>query len=78
MWDTIAQIGIPVFGVGAILLVSRKSKWGFVFGLLSQPFWFMTAIINKQVGIIVVNVAYTLSWAYGLYRWFREDNKKGE
>jgi len=47
MLDTISQIGIFIFGVLGIILVARKNKWGFVFGLLSQPFWYITAIINK-------------------------------
>ena len=33
--DTIAQVGIAFFGILAIILVARKNKWGFVFGLLS-------------------------------------------
>jgi nicotinamide riboside transporter PnuC len=38
MLDVIAQIGITILGVTTILLVAKKNKWGFVFGLLSQPF----------------------------------------
>jgi len=70
MWDLIAQIGIFIFGVLAIILVARKNKWGFFFGLLSQPFWYITAITNHQWGIVLVSVVYTCSWAYGLYNWF--------
>lgn len=70
MWDTIAQIGIFIFGVLGIILVARKNKWGFVFGLLSQPFWYITSIQNKQWGIVMVSVVYTFSWAYGVYEWF--------
>jgi len=68
--DSIAQIGIAVFGLIAIFLVSRKNKWGFVFGMISVPFWFATSLINKQWGIVLLNVAYTATWIYGFYFWF--------
>jgi nicotinamide riboside transporter PnuC len=70
MWDTIAQIGVTIFGVTAIILVAKKNKWGFVFGLISQPFWFITSFINKQWGVFFVSIIYTCSWAYGIYEWF--------
>lgn len=70
MWDLIAQVGIFIFGVLGIVLAARKNKWGFVFGLLSQPFWYMTGVINHQWGVVAVSVIYTGSWAYGVYNWF--------
>ena len=68
--DTIAQIGMFVLGITAIILVSRKNKWGFVFGLLSQPFFFLTAYLNAQWGLFLLSVVYTGGWAYGIYNWF--------
>lgn len=70
MWDIIAQIGVSVFGVMAILLVSKKNKWGFVCGLLSQPFWFITTFHHRQWGVFFLTVVYTFSWGYGFYEWF--------
>jgi nicotinamide riboside transporter PnuC len=70
MWDTIAQIGLTIFGVTAIILVAKKNKWGFVFGLLSQPFWFITSFVNKQWGVFFVSIIYTFSWLFGIYEWF--------
>ena len=70
MIDIIAQIGISFFGILAIILVSRKNKWGFVFGLLSQPFWFITAFINQQWGVFFLSIIYTCSWLYGIHEWF--------
>lgn len=67
MWDLIAQIGLTFFGVTAIILVAKKNKWGFVFGLISQPFWFITSFINKQWGVFFVSIVYTCSWLYGVY-----------
>ena len=53
--DAIAQIGITIFGVAAILLVAKKNKWGFVMGLISQPFWLMTSYLNKQWGVFFLS-----------------------
>lgn len=68
--DTIAQSFIFVLGVAAIVLVSRKNKWGFVCGLLSQPFWFFTTISNHQWPLVAMSVIYTISWIYGVRQWF--------
>ena len=70
MIDTICQIGVALFGVTAITLVSMKNKWGFVFGLASQPFWFITSFNNEQWGIFFLSMFYTGSWVYGIYQWF--------
>ena len=76
MWDTISQISIFSFGVLSIILVARKNKWGFVLGLVSQPFWYITSYVNHQWGVFFLNIAYTLSWSYGVYKWFWEDKKE--
>lgn len=76
MLDTIAQIGIIIFGVSATLLVAKKNKWGFVLGLLSQPFWFLTSFINKQWGSFLLSFIYTGTWILGIYEWFFKDEKK--
>jgi len=75
MWDTISQVAIAIFGVTAIILVAKKNKWGFVFGLLSQPFWFITSFINKQWGVFFVSIVYACSWLYGVYEWFFKSKK---
>jgi nicotinamide riboside transporter PnuC len=75
MWDIISQIGITFFGVIAVILVAKKNKWGFVFGLLSQPFWFITSYLNQQWGIFFLSIVYTLSWLFGIYEWFFKDKK---
>jgi len=68
--DLISQIGVAFFGIIAIVLVARKNKWGFVFGLASQPFWLLTSYLNKQWGVFFLSIIYVFSWAYGLYEWF--------
>lgn len=76
--DLISQIGVAFFGIIAIILVARKNKWGFVFGLASQPFWLLTSYLNKQWGVFLLSIIYVFSWAYGLYEWFLKDKKDGK
>ena len=71
--DTIAQIGIAVFGVAAVMLVAKKNKWGFVLGLASQPFWLITSYLNKQWGVFFLSIIYLFSWSLGIYNWFYKD-----
>ncbi len=75
MWDIISQIAIVFFGASAIVLVAKKNKWGFVFGMLAQPFWYITAYINEQWGVFLVSFIYTISWGLGIYEWFFKDEK---
>jgi hypothetical protein len=76
MLETISQIGIFVFGVSSAILIARKSKWGIVCGLLSQPFWMMTSIYHNQWGVMMINVIYTVTWLYAAYNWFKKDKNK--
>lgn len=73
MSDLISQLAIAILGVFAIGLVANKSKWGFVAGLASQPFWYITSYQHAQWGIFFLNIAYTFSWSYGIYVWFFRD-----
>lgn len=72
MLDEISQIAIFTFGILSIILIARKNKYGLVFGLLSEPFWFITTYINKQWGVFLVAIIYTLSYIYGIYNWFKK------
>ena len=76
MWDTISQIGVAIFGVTAIILVAKKNKWGFVLGLVSQPFWYITSFMNRQWGVFFDSIIYTFSWLFGIYEWFFKNKKK--
>jgi hypothetical protein len=76
MWDQISQFFIFIFGVAGIILVARKNKWGFVFGALAQPFWFITSYINHQWGVFFVSFVYASSWVYGIYEWFFKNEIK--
>lgn len=64
------QVGVFVPSVTAIILMARKNKWGFVAGLISQPFWFITTYMNEQWGVFALSFVYTGTWIYGIYEWF--------
>ncbi|HME87040.1 MAG TPA: nicotinamide mononucleotide transporter [Candidatus Nanoarchaeia archaeon] len=74
--DMISQVFLFIFGVFAIVLLARDNRWGFVFGLLSNPFYYITAYLNDQWGLFLVNIAYTFSWAYGCYTHFYQKKHK--
>lgn len=70
MIDIIVQIGLFLFGAGAVLVVGMKKhrfrRWGYVLGLCGQPFWFYLAIDGKAWGVFLLVCIYTFSWGYGL------------
>jgi hypothetical protein len=67
----IAQIGISLFGATSFLLVTRETeklqKLGVVFGLLSNPFWWLMVFITGQWITIPVHLLYTYGWLRKLY-----------
>ena len=71
MIDLIAQIGITAFGLAAIWLVTYKNpnirKWGYLCGLLSEPFWVITLIYHHQWIVVFTVVVYTWAWWRGVY-----------
>ena len=67
------QIMIFIFGASGIWFVSRKEnwkKWGYIFGLCGQPFWFYSAWTNEQWGIILLTLFYTYSLTQGIYNYW--------
>jgi hypothetical protein len=76
--DTIAQVGIGVFGASAVFLVGSKdrrvARWGFLCGLAGQPFWVYTTWHHQQLGILALTAYYTNSWARGaVNNWRKTD-----
>jgi nicotinamide riboside transporter PnuC len=72
--DQVSQVALVILGPLAIILVAKKNRWGFVAGLLSQPFWFITALINQQWGVFLVSIIFTGSWILGIWEWFLRDD----
>jgi len=65
--EFVSQAAIFMGPVGAILL-GNGSRWGFVLGLATQPFWFYTSFRHRQWGIFITSIFYALGWAIGVYR----------
>ena len=81
--DMIAQGFIFVCGVGGLWLVNcvrpRTRRWGPVLGLLGQPAWFATTIINGQWFIAGLCIFYTAAWARGFWsHWLQKGDTPDE
>jgi hypothetical protein len=66
----LSQIMIFLLGAPALWLIGRPekwSRWGFVLGLMAQPFWYYATIVDHQYGILALNVVYTYNWCQGIY-----------
>ncbi len=78
--SAIAEVMIFVLGSSAVFFLNlnnKWSKWGAILGLLSEPFWFMSAWLSKSWGIFAVSFIYTISYIIGLYNfWFKKQMKK--
>ncbi|MCK5600499.1 hypothetical protein KAR91_01450 [Candidatus Pacearchaeota archaeon] len=69
------QVGLLLFGAAAIYLVGLEpsnpyQKWGYVVGLISQPFWLYATYRDEQWGIFYLSIFYTYSWSAGIYNHF--------
>ena len=73
----VAEVMIFVLGSGAVFLLNlnnRWSRWGAIIGLLSEPFWFLSAYASNSWGIFAVSFIYTFSYICGVYNfWFRKN-----
>lgn len=45
-------------------------KYGCIFGVISQPFWYVIAIRTGEVGVLVTTTAITLLWLKGVWSWW--------
>lgn len=71
--DNLSQVGIMIFGCSAIWLVGRTEhwrRWGYIFGLLSQPFWFYTAVVHHQWGVVALSCWYSYAWSQGIWNYW--------
>jgi hypothetical protein len=70
------QIFIAILGVTAIWLSQDpRQEWrrfGCLFGLAGQPFWFIATIKAEQWGIVVLCAFYTFAWGRGVWtNWIK-------
>lgn len=64
------QVGIFLLGATAIYLVGLADtnplqRWGYIIGVLSQPFWIWASYSNRQWGILLLSIFYTYAWSMG-------------
>lgn len=77
-WHNLAQAWVLITSSLAVFLVARTDKWhrwGYVFGLLSEPGWFAAALMAEQWGTVLLAVWWTYSWGLGAYRRFVDTDK---
>jgi hypothetical protein len=71
-YNLIEQLFIFVLGGVAMLLISSKhpyAKYGYLVGLLSQPFILRSVFKNKQWGLFGLSLWYTFCWMQGIYNF---------
>lgn len=69
------QVAILILSGSSVWLIGRKenwSKWGYLIGLLSQPFWIYTSYVNEQLGIFILGIWYTYAWCQGIWNYIIE------
>ncbi len=71
----VTQACILILGGLAIWLVGRRNirvrRWGYVVGLVSQPFWLWAAWKAQQWGILALSIWYVYAWLGGIYQHWR-------
>ena len=61
---------VVVLGLPALVLISAFSnEFGNVLGLASQPFFLYSTWKNKQHGMFLLAILYTLVWIVGVIRY---------
>lgn len=48
----------------------KKQKFASIFGLIGQPFWFISSYESQQWGIFILCFLYTFAWLKGFYRFW--------
>lgn len=69
--DFLQWLGCITGVSGAYLLACNNSKsgWGFALFLISNGFWIAIAILAELPGMLVQQLAFTITSALGVYRW---------
>jgi len=67
------QFFIAALGVLAIMLIGREEryrKWGYLLGLVGQPFWVWSSYAAGQWGILVLSLLYLFCWGQGVWHYW--------
>ena len=79
MIDLAAQITATILSVVSIYLLSSTHKWrnwGFVPGVIANPFWMLTFWINGQYVLIFVAIIYLYYEARGIQNHLRVEARR--
>lgn len=70
----IDQIALAVLGISSAFLVHAKTdrvrRWSAITGLLAQPFWYYTFIVNNQWGAVLLTCFYLASWVKAFWQYW--------
>lgn len=76
------QAALLVLSATAIGLLAckdkRLSRWGWAFGLASQPFWLAATWGTAQWGIFALSAWYTFHWARGVWNFLAKPALRGD
>lgn len=68
------QVAIAALSIAAAYMVAstdpQLQRWGFVVGLVSQPFWILAAVRAHHYGVVLVAIFYTGAWIQGIANRF--------
>ncbi len=73
MIEAFIQIGITLFSCTAIWLLAQKkpwARWGFIVGMVGQPFWFYSSWAHAQWGIFFCTAWFTFSYGQGIWNFW--------
>lgn len=75
--EIVSQIVIACTGMVAIYLTQQSrpewKKYAPILGLVGQPCWYYTTLVNEQYGIFALTLGYTYLWGLGFYNsWIKE------
>lgn len=73
--DVVIQVAILVLSGSSIWFIGRKEewrKWGYLLGLISQPFWLYSTYTGEQWGIFALGIWYTYAWLQGIWNYIIE------
>ena len=77
--ELINQIMLVTLGPTVIWFLAQKKpwmRWGYILGLCSEPFWLGTSIINRQWGLFILTIVYTVCYCIGVYNYWIKKEKK--
>ena len=75
------QILIAIFGGTSILFLAKGhpkgALVGSILGLLAEPFWFYTALLNSQWGILAMVLVYSAMFTHAIFTHRHAFKKQG-